>query len=117
MGKLATFTRRAALLGSIGIGGGVAFGYYAYRKPYANPLLRDADAQSAVLTPYVVVDASGITVITPRAEMGQGVHTPLAALVAEELGVTLAAVRVVHGPAATVRKLLAGRHRRPTGLP
>lgn len=100
MGKFATFTRRAALLGSIGIGGGVAFGYYAYRKPYANPLLRDADAQSAVLTPYVVVDASGITVITPRAEMGQGVHTTLAALVAEELGVTLADVRVVHGPAA-----------------
>ena len=36
----------------------------------------------------------------PRAEMGQGVHSTLAALVAEELDVAWEDVRVLHGPAA-----------------
>jgi isoquinoline 1-oxidoreductase beta subunit len=52
------------------------------------------------LTPYVRIDRQGITIITPRAEMGQGVHTTLAALVAEELDVDLVDVNVEHGPAS-----------------
>ena len=41
-----------------------------------------------------------MTLIAPRAEMGQGVMTTLAALLAEELDVALDAVRVLHGPAS-----------------
>ncbi|MCX7669032.1 MAG: molybdopterin-dependent oxidoreductase, partial [Anaerolineae bacterium] len=41
-----------------------------------------------------------ITIIAPRAEMGQGVMTTLAALVAEELEVGLDQVKVEHGPAS-----------------
>jgi isoquinoline 1-oxidoreductase beta subunit len=52
------------------------------------------------LTPYVRVDQDGIRIIAPRAEMGQGIHTTLAALVAEELDVALEDVRVEHGPAS-----------------
>ena len=49
----------------------------------------------------MIVGADGaITIIAPRAEMGQGVATTLAALVAEELGVPLDAVTVEHGPAS-----------------
>ena len=44
------------------------------------------------------IDGQGVTLITPRAEMGQGIHTTLAALVAEELDVAWDSVRVEHGP-------------------
>ena len=98
MTKLGTIARRSFLIGSAAIAGGVAFGWYAYRKPYANPLLAEVDA--VALTPYVMIDASGVTIIAPRAEMGQGVHTTLAALVAEEMDVPLDQVKVHHGPAS-----------------
>ena len=98
MSRLGTIARRSFLIGSAAIAGGVAFGWYSYRKPYANPLL--ADAEAVALTPYVMIDASGVTIIAPRAEMGQGVHTTLAALVAEEMDLPLDQVKVHHGPAS-----------------
>ncbi len=100
MGKIAKYTRRTLLIGSAAVAGGVAIGYWKYRQPYDNPLLADLADDEAALTPYVLIDGSGITVIAPRAEMGQGVHTTLAALVAEELDLTLADVKVIHGPAS-----------------
>ncbi len=100
MGRLRTVTRRTFMVASAAIVGGVAFGYYKYKKPYANPLLDNlADGESA-LTPYVLINQQGITIITPRAEMGQGIHTTLAAMVAEELDVELDDVLVEHGPAS-----------------
>ncbi len=98
MGRLARYTRRAVLLGSAAVAGGVAFGYWQYRRELPNPL-RPAPGQ-AVLNPYLIIDAEGITVIAPRAEMGQGNQSTLAALVAEELEVPWDAVRVLHGPPA-----------------
>lgn len=98
MSRLGTIARRTFLIGSAAIAGGVAFGWYSYRKPYPNPLADNAGA--AALTPYVLIDGEGVTVIAPRAEMGQGVHTTLAALVAEELDLPWDQVRVIHGPAS-----------------
>ncbi len=100
MGRLKTITRRTLLIGSVAIAGGVAFGYWRYKTPYKNPLLENLAEGEAALTPYVKVDADGITIIAPRAEMGQGVVTTLAALVAEELDVALEDVSVEHGPAS-----------------
>jgi len=97
MSRFGTIARRSFLIGSAAIAGGVAFGWYSYARPYANPLKAEP---GAALTPYVLIDAAGVTIIAPRAEMGQGVHTTLAALVAEEMDLTLAQVRVIHGPAA-----------------
>lgn len=68
MSRLGTIARRSFLIGSAAIAGGVAFGWYAYRKPIANPLLGIGGA--VALTPYLMIDASGVTIITPRAEMG-----------------------------------------------
>jgi len=98
--KLGTFTRRTFLLGSVAITGGVAFGYWKYKETVANPLVKDLSDGAASLNPYVIIDQSGITVVAPRAEMGQGVFTTLAALVAEELDVDLNDITVVHGPAS-----------------
>ncbi len=97
MSKLGTITRRAFLIGSAAVAGGAAFGYYKYRQPLPNPQLADLAPGATALTPYVRIDARGVTIITPRAEMGQGVHTTLAALVAEELDVSWDSIRVEHG--------------------
>ncbi len=98
MSKLGTITRRTFLFGSIAIAGGVGFGYYKYKQPHENPLELDLADGDTALTPYVLINQDGISIIAPRAEMGQGVHTTLAALVAEELDLSLEQVKVIHGP-------------------
>ncbi len=100
MGRARTIARRTFLIGSAAVAGGVVFGYWRYKTDYPNPLLDSLKPGEAALTPYVRIDQQGITVITPRAEMGQGVHTTLAAMVAEELDVELDAINVEHGPAS-----------------
>ena len=101
MGRIAKIARRTFLLGSVAAAGGLAVGYYMYKKPYDNPLMQTAGDGETVFTPYVKIGKDGqITIITPRAEMGQGVTTTLAALVAEELDVELNAIRTEHGPAS-----------------
>ncbi len=97
MSKPGNFTRRAFLLGSAAVAGGAAFGFFKYRQPHPNPLQANLAPGATALTPYVRIDAQGVTIIAPRAEMGQGVHTTLAALVAEELDVDWRSIRVEHG--------------------
>lgn len=101
MGKLKTFTRRSFLIGSTAIVGGIAFGYYQYKQPQENPLIKKAKLNQSIITPYIKIDQQGVTIITPRAEMGQGVHTTLAALVAEELDLNWKNIKVEHGPASS----------------
>lgn len=98
MGKLGTYTRRGFLIASVAVAGGVVFGVRTYRANLKNPLTAALGPGEAALTPYVKITADGITIITPRAEMGQGIHTTLASLVAEELDVDLADIAVEHGP-------------------
>ncbi|WP_338413655.1 molybdopterin cofactor-binding domain-containing protein [uncultured Sphaerotilus sp.] len=98
MSRLTTIARRSFLVGSVAMLGGAAFGVWRYRQPHPNPLLDTLPEGSSAITPYVRIDAQGVTVITPRAEMGQGIHTTLAALVAEELDVDWDQLRVEHGP-------------------
>ncbi len=97
---IGTIARRTFLIGSTAVAGGAAFGVWIYKTPYGNPLETGLSEGEAALTPYVKIDQDGVTIITPRAEMGQGIHTTLAALVAEELDVNLEDVRVEHGPAS-----------------
>jgi isoquinoline 1-oxidoreductase beta subunit len=98
MANIRKIARRSFLIGSAAIAGGVAFGAYYVKRPAPNPL-KPGDGE-AVFNPFVVISAEKITLIAPRAEMGQGVQTTWAALIAEELDVTLDQVDVVHGPAA-----------------
>ncbi len=96
MGRLKTIARRTFLIGSAAAVGGVAFGVYTVRKPHENPLTTGAG--EAVLTPYVKITADGITLITPRADSGQGVYHLQAALIAEELDVDLDQIKADPGP-------------------
>lgn len=101
MASFGKIARRTFLIGAAAIAGGVAVGYYYYRRPYPNPLQGDLAEGEATFNPFVKIAADNtITVIAPRAEMGQGIATSLAALVAEELDVPLEAVTVEHGPAS-----------------
>lgn len=95
MSRLGKIARRSFLFGSAAIAGGVAFGWYQYRQPHPNPI---AGQGLAALNPYVLIDQHGVTVITPRAEMGQGVQSTLAALVAEEMDLDWDQLRIQHGP-------------------
>lgn len=101
MASIGKIARRTFLIGSAAIAGGVAFGYYYVSRPYPNPLEDGLAEGEATFNPYVKIASDNtITVIAPRAEMGQGISTTLAAFVAEELDVELEDVRVEHGPAS-----------------
>ena len=97
MGRLKTIARRTFLIGSAAIAGGVAFGVYKYKTPHDNPLLNDLPEGAAALTPYVLITAQSITLITPRADKGQGATSVQAALIAEELDVELDQIRTDPG--------------------
>ena len=96
MGRAGRIARRGFLIGSAAIAGGVAFGVWKLRRTPENPL-RPGPGEAA-LNPYVLIDGDGVTIITPRAEMGQGVQTTLAALVAEEMDLSRESLRIMHGP-------------------
>jgi isoquinoline 1-oxidoreductase subunit beta len=98
MSTLGKITRRTLLVGSTAVAGGVAFGYYSYKKPIDNPLLDELKDGETALNPYVQIDASGVTIITPRADLGQGAYSIQAALVAEELDIAWEDLNVDPGP-------------------
>lgn len=100
MGRIKKYTRRAFVIGSAAVAGGVAFGVYQAKRSLPNPL--SASAGETVLNPYVIIDQNGVTIIAPRAEMGQGIHSALAAMAAEELDVDWRDVTVLHGPPAQI---------------
>ena len=98
MSRAGKIARRTFLIGSAAVAGGVAFGIYAYKRTPTNPLLRNLGDGQAALTPYVRLDQSGVTIITPRADVGQGAYSVQAALVAEELDLPWEQIKVDPGP-------------------
>ena len=83
MTSVRTIARRTFLIGSAAIVGGAAFGVYQINKDAPNPLV--AREGEVTLNPFVLITRDGVTLIAPRAEMGQGVQTTLAALLAEAI--------------------------------
>ena len=95
MGKL---TRRAFLVSSGVLGGGLLLGYIA--TPNRLAIRANSSADNIWVTTWVSVGADNIvTVLVPHAEMGQGVHTALPMMLAEELEADWALVRMEQAPA------------------
>jgi len=90
--------RRTLLLSGLGAAGALLVGFGALpprgRLGSANTLA--AVAGEVGLNGWIKIAADGAVLLAMnRSEMGQGVHTALAQLVAEELGVALARVRLI----------------------
>jgi isoquinoline 1-oxidoreductase beta subunit len=96
--RIGTIVRRTFLIGSAAVAGGVALGAYSYKRTPSNPLLGEIRKGQVALTPYVRIDQNGVTIITPRADVGQGTASVLAALLAEELDIAWEAIKVDFGP-------------------
>lgn len=90
------------LLAGAGAGGALLLGY-GLRAPTAAERLGEADAAELRLNAWLRIAADGgVQIAMPRAEMGQGVHTALAQLLAEELDADWSQVSVVDVPVAKV---------------
>ncbi|CUI61951.1 xanthine dehydrogenase family protein molybdopterin-binding subunit [Cognatishimia activa] len=97
MGRARTIGRRSFLIGSAAIAGGVAFGVYTARTPFANPNLKELQQGTASFNPWVIVDSDKVTLIATHADKGQGIFSAQAALIAEELDIDLDQVEVSFG--------------------
>ena len=98
MASIGTIARRTFLIGATAVAGGAAFGAWYVTRPAPNPLTPGEGESS--LNAFVLIDGAGVTLIAPRAEMGQGTMTTWAALIAEEMDLAWEDVRVLHGPPA-----------------
>jgi isoquinoline 1-oxidoreductase subunit beta len=98
MDRIAKFSRRAFLIGSAALAGGVAFGTYAVAQEAANPLKPELGPNSATFNPWVKISPEKITLITPHADIGQGVVSAQAALIAEEMDLELGQFETAFGP-------------------
>jgi len=92
-----TLDRRGFLKVGAAIGGGLAL---TVALPSAlRPALAAAEAAGFVPNAFIRIDRQGlVTLVIPSAEMGQGIYTAEAMLLAEELEVGLDQVRLEHSP-------------------
>jgi isoquinoline 1-oxidoreductase beta subunit len=94
-------SRRRFLLSGLALGGALMVGWGMMpprqRLRTAQPLpVKDG---AVALNGWLAVNPDGtVSVVVPRSEMGQGVHTALPMLLAEELDVPLAMVRIMQAP-------------------
>ena len=93
--------RRALLQVGAAAAGGVLFGFHAGRAIAESAGRRPADALFAP-NAFIRIDTHGsITLIMPQVEMGQGVYTSLAMVLAEELDADFARVVLQAAPPDT----------------
>ncbi|MEO0544154.1 MAG: molybdopterin cofactor-binding domain-containing protein [Pseudomonadota bacterium] len=89
MSRLGTITRRAFLVGTAAVGGAAIFGTYVVARPHDNPLMNDLPEGAVAFNPWVKIDGESITLMTPHADIGQGVEHMQTVLMAEELDLDL----------------------------
>ena len=91
--------RRRLLLGAAASAGVLMLGWgllpSRQRLVPGSPLVRPEG--EIALNGWLAIDRSGqVTVLVPKAEMGQGAHTAVAMMVADELDIDLQSVRGAH---------------------
>src|SRR5689334_12760700 len=90
MGHMQNISRRAFIVGSAAVAGGVAFGSYSVAQEadpivHKNPLAGGLGPNSARFNPWVEISPEKITLIAQHADIGQGVGCAQVALIAEEM--------------------------------
>src|SRR5262245_12029997 len=92
--------RRTFLIGSVATAGGLALGYRAWRNSYAAraTALAIRDGES-LLGGWIKIGADDfVTIYIPHVDMGQGTHTALAMMAADELDADWSRVRAERAP-------------------
>src|SRR5262245_25972386 len=94
--------RRVFLIGAAVVGGALSIGVYRFYRPrdrLSPPAALRSSAGEAVLTAWIKLGTDGqVTVQVPRQEMGQGIASTLALIVAEEMDADPARVRFEEAP-------------------
>ena len=93
--------RRTFLLAGLGAGGALFLGWSLVppRQRLRGSATPDVATGSIPLNGWLAIAPDdAVTIIAPKAEMGQGVHTALAMLIAEELGCDWSKVAVRYSP-------------------
>jgi isoquinoline 1-oxidoreductase subunit beta len=90
MGDMQNLSRRAFIVGSTAVAGGVAFGSYGHAEQLlmtasGNPLSKGLAANAATFNPWVEISPEKITLIAQHADIGQGVGSSQTFLIAEEM--------------------------------
>ncbi|GLR85243.1 xanthine dehydrogenase family protein molybdopterin-binding subunit [Bradyrhizobium iriomotense] len=84
------------------LGGALATGFvFAFHLPVgaAGPVQKDSAGERFAPNAYIRIDGAGqVTLVMPQVEMGQGIYTAVATLLAEELDADLAKVALEHAP-------------------
>ncbi len=109
--------RRTFLLAGLGAGGAVLLGWSLLpprQRLYPSRGIPSADGRIALNGWVAIAPDDTVTAVLPKSEMGQGVHTALAMILAEELDCTLAQVRIAQAPVdAIYHNLVVGRDALP----
>src|SRR5574337_51676 len=114
-------SRRSFLLASlatVGAASTLTVGWLLFRpdKRLLTAMVRPVEAPHAVpLNGWVTIGSDNtVTIVMSKAEMGQGVHTGAAMILAEELEADWTQVRVIQSP---IDSLYINRENLPHGLP
>lgn len=92
-------TRRRFLLGTTVVGGGLLLGY-ASTRPSKHRIANETAGAEPFLTTWLrISEDNTVTIIVPHSEMGQGVHTSLPMMAADELDADWNLVKVEQAPA------------------
>ncbi|MES2958845.1 MAG: molybdopterin cofactor-binding domain-containing protein [Pseudomonadota bacterium] len=96
--------RRVLLISAVGAAGALLVGWLPPRGRLGSvDLLSTAPGENIPLNGWIRIAPDGqVQLAMPRSEMGQGVHTALAMLVAEELDVSLESVRLIEAGHDTI---------------
>ena len=83
-------SRRAFIIGTAAVTGGIAFGSYSYAQEAAkpasgNPLAAGLGPDSVTFNPWVEISPEKITLIAQHADIGQGVGSVQPIMIAEEM--------------------------------
>jgi len=99
--RLRKWTRRAFIGAGTIAGGGLVLGAGAMAfAPSRHSLVDDTTTDMAQLTTWIAVSPDNhITVMVPHCEMGQGIHTALAMMAAEEMDADWSLVQIKEAPA------------------
>lgn len=101
---MGVLTRRNVLVGAAAVSGGLLVGVKFTpdkRLARAREML-EGDGENLITTWVKISRDNIVTVVVPHAEMGQGVHTALPMMLAEELEADWDLVTMVQAPAETV---------------